>query len=141
MLCFFVMQMYFCTHLHTSTNPKVSNMTTVKISSTNQINKRVIVTECPVTFTLYKIGGRWKPLIINQLLYGTKRYGELKKTIPAITEKMLIQTLKELVADGIINRKTKPAVTPHVEYSLTKCGKDLSPILLSMTNWAKKYNV
>ncbi len=116
-------------------------MTAIKISSTNQINKRVIVTECPVTFTLYKIGGRWKPLIINQLLYGVKRYGELKKAIPAITEKMLIQSLKELEADNIITRKVKPEVLPHVEYSLTKCGKDLGPILVSMKNWAKKYNV
>lgn len=113
----------------------------VKTSSTNQINKRVIVTECPVTFTLYKIGGRWKPLIINQLLYGVKRYGELKKAIPAITEKMLIQTLKELEADGIITRKARPGVPPHVEYSLTGAGKDLSPILMSMIKWAKKYNV
>jgi DNA-binding HxlR family transcriptional regulator len=116
-------------------------MTAIKISSTNQINKRVIVTECPVTFTLYKIGGRWKPLIINQLLYRAMRYGELKKAIPVITEKMLIQTLKELEADDIIIRKAKPVVPPHVEYSLTRCGKDLSPILLSMKEWAKKYNV
>jgi len=135
------MQRYFCAQFYTSTNPKVGAMTAIKISSTNQMNKRVIVTECPVTFTLYKIGGRWKPLIINQLLYGVKRYGELKKAIPAITEKMLIQTLKELEADDIIIRKAKPVVPPHVEYSLTSCGKDLAPILMSMTNWAKKYNV
>jgi DNA-binding HxlR family transcriptional regulator len=75
------------------------------------------------------------------LLYGVKRYGELKKAIPAITEKMLIQTLKELEADDLIIRKAKAVVPPHVEYSLTRSGKDLSPILISMTKWAKKYNV
>lgn len=116
-------------------------MTSVKQNSTHQINKRLIVTECPVTFTLFKIGGKWKPLIINQLLKGEKRYGELKKTIPAITEKMLIQTLKELEADEIIKRKAKSAPGLQVEYSLTQCGKDLSPILHSMTDWAIKYNI
>lgn len=116
-------------------------MTAIKTSSTNQLNKRVIVTECPVTYTLYKIGGRWKPLIINQLLKGVKRYGELKKAIPAITEKMLIQTLKELEADGLVIRRARPVVPPHVEYSLTRRGKDLGPVLTSMIKWAKKYNV
>ena len=116
-------------------------MTAIKSSSTNQSNKRVIVTKCPVTFTLHKIGGRWKPIIINQLLTGTKRYGELKKAIPAITEKMLIQNLKELEADELVSRVAKPVVPPHVEYSLTECGKELSPVLLSMKKWALKFNV
>ncbi|WP_299285024.1 helix-turn-helix domain-containing protein [uncultured Mucilaginibacter sp.] len=116
-------------------------MTTIKVSSTNQINKRVIATKCPVTFTLHKIGGRWKPLIINCLLTGTKRYGELRKAIPAITEKMLIQNLKELEADELIIREAKPVVPPHVEYSLTECGEELRPVLLSMKQWAFKHNV
>lgn len=116
-------------------------MTAIKTSSTNQINKRTIVTKCPVTFTLHKIGGRWKPLIINRLLTGTKRYGEIKKTIPGITEKMLIQSLKELEADELIIREAKPIVPPHVEYSLSDSGEELRPILLSMVQWALKHNV
>ena len=116
-------------------------MVTIKTSSTNQMNKRIIATKCPVTFTLHKMGGRWKPLIINQLLGETKRYGELKKSLPAISEKMLIQNLKELEADELIIRKALPVVPPHVEYSLSKSGKELSPVLSSMKKWALKYNV
>lgn len=116
-------------------------MTTIKISSTNQINKRVIQTKCPVTYTLYKMGGRWKPLIINQLLGGTKRYGELKKAIPAVSEKMLIQSLKELEADKLIVREAKAVVPPHVKYSVSDSGEDLRPVLVAMTQWAKKYNI
>ena len=116
-------------------------MAAIKASSTNQMNKRIIATKCPVTFTLHKMGGRWKPLIINQLLSEKKRYGELKKSLPAISEKMLIQNLKELEADELIIRKALPVVPPHVEYSLSKSGKELSPVLLSMRKWALKYNV
>jgi DNA-binding HxlR family transcriptional regulator len=116
-------------------------MTSVKTSSTNQVNKRVIVTKCPVTYTLHKMGGRWKPLIINQLLGGTKRYGELKKIIPAITDKMLIQNLKELEADKLITRKAFPVVPPHVEYTLSRKGVDLSSVLSAMKAWALKYNI
>lgn len=116
-------------------------MSAIKASSTNQINKRAIVTKCPVTFTLLKIGGRWKPLIINCLLTETKRYGELRKALPAITEKMLIQNLKELEADELIIRKARPVVPPHVEYSLSASGKELRPVLLSMKRWALKHNI
>ena len=116
-------------------------MTAIKQTSTNQANKRENATKCPVTFTINKIGGRWKPLIINRLLAGTKRYGELRKEIPAITEKMLIQNLKELEADGLITRKALPVVPPHVEYTLTACGQELSPMLIAMKDWAAKYNV
>jgi DNA-binding HxlR family transcriptional regulator len=116
-------------------------MTAVKTSSTNQINKQAIAIKCPVTFTLSKIGGRWKPLIINSLLTGAKRYGELKKAIPPITEKMLIQSLKELEADKLIIRLAQPVIPPHVEYSLTDCGLELSPVLIAMKEWAFRYNV
>ena len=116
-------------------------MTAIKPSSTNQLNKRAIATKCPVTFTLAKMGGRWKPLIINRLLGGTKRYGELKRELPAITEKMLIQHLKELEADKLLTRLAKPVVPPHVEYSLTDCGRELGPVLTALKDWAARYNV
>lgn len=115
-------------------------MTAVKPTSTNQLNKRANDTECPVTFTVHKIGGRWKPIIINRLLKGTKRYGELKREIPGITEKMLIQHLKELEADKLIARVARPGMPPHVEYSLTEAGLDLSPVIAAMKQWATKYN-
>jgi DNA-binding HxlR family transcriptional regulator len=116
-------------------------MATVKQSSTNQFNKKLVTTKCPVTFITNKMGNRWKPLVIRQLFLGTKRYGELRRAIPAITEKMLFQTLKELELDGIINRKAMPVVPPHVEYSLTDCGRDLEPVINEMVKWSLKYNI
>lgn len=113
-------------------------MAKIKENSTNQENKKKALFKCPVTFTLDKIGGRWKPIIIYNLLDGTKRYSELKKAIPAITEKMLIQHLKQLEDDKLIQRKALPVIPPHVEYSLTKSGKALSPVLEAMTLWANK---
>jgi len=110
-------------------------MTAIKENSTNQENKRLVLNECPVTFTLEKIGGRWKPLILFNLNAGPMRYGQLKKSIPAITEKMLIQHLRELEADKLIHREVKPVVPPHVEYSLTQSGKSLSPLLNEMAKW------
>ncbi|MBC7485217.1 MAG: helix-turn-helix transcriptional regulator [Cytophagaceae bacterium] len=116
-------------------------MTAIKLSSTNQLNKEQSLTSCPVTFTLSRIGGRWKPLIIFQLMSGTKRYSELKRAISNISEKMLIQHLKELEADKLVLRKAMPVVPPHVEYSLTDQGKEITPILGAMCTWAEKYNV
>jgi DNA-binding HxlR family transcriptional regulator len=113
-------------------------MAAIKENSTNQENKQIIKGFCPVTLTIEKIGGRWKPLILYYLRENTMRYGQLKKAIPAITEKMLIQHLRELEADNLINRDVKPVVPPHVEYSLTATGKSLSPLLNEMAEWGIK---
>jgi len=113
-------------------------MTKIKETSTNQDNRKNALTQCPVTYTLAKIGGRWKPIIIYNLMSGTKRYSELKKLIPAITEKMLIQHLKQLEADKLVQRKAKPVIPPFVEYSLTDSGKELRQVLDAMVSWALK---
>ena len=113
-------------------------MTKIKESSTNQSNRKNALTKCPVTFTIDKIGGRWKPIIIYNLLTGTKRYSELKKLIPAITEKMLIQHLKQLENDNLVLRNAHPVIPPYVEYSLTETGKELQPVLDAMVGWALK---
>ena len=115
-------------------------MYAVKESSTNQLNKTTALTKCPVTYTLNKIGGRWKVLILYQLSSGPLRYGALKKAIPAITEKMLIQHLKELEADDLVSREVKPVVPPHVTYDLTYAGRALSPVLNAMAEWGHEYN-
>lgn len=112
----------------------------IKENSTNNLNRRAIQTKCPVTFTLNKMGGRWKPLILFNLLNGKKRYSELKKSIPPITEKMLIQHLRELEADDLVIRTVMPVVPPHVDYSLSKTGRDLAPIMQAMAAWGMKYN-
>ncbi|WP_143310068.1 winged helix-turn-helix transcriptional regulator [Chitinophaga vietnamensis] len=111
-------------------------MTTVKANSVIQENKNNAFANCPVTFVMERIGGYWKPIILFNLLTGIKRYSELKKSIPDITEKVLIQQLKQLEVDELIIRKSKPVVPPHVTYQLSKKGKELRPVLHAMAAWA-----
>ncbi len=85
--------------------------------------------------TLDVIGGKWKPLILFTVKSGSARTSEIHRGIEGITQKMLIQQLKELETDGIIIRKVFPVVPPHVEYSLTNYGKTLLPILKLMEEW------
>lgn len=94
--------------------------------------------ECPVSYTLDKIGGRWKPLILWNLREGARRYSELKKAIPVITEKMLIQHLKQLEDDKLVVRKVVAMMPPHVEYTLSRSGKEIMPALHSMAQWGQK---
>ncbi len=96
---------------------------------------------CPVELALNTIMGKWKALILWQLSKGTKRYSELKRTLPNITDKMLAQQLKELEKDAIITRKVYPVVPPKVEYSLAEFGVEIQPILQSMQQWGIKFRV
>jgi DNA-binding HxlR family transcriptional regulator len=110
-----------------------------KTASTNMMNKQAALQHCPVTVTLDKIGGRWKALIIYNLMGGAKRYSALKRDMSGITEKMLIQQLKELETDELVVREVKPVVPPHVTYSLSPAGKSLMPILAAMAAWGSAY--
>jgi len=111
-------------------------MTAIKESSTRNFNKELNVLACPVSYVMNKIGGHWKPIILFQLMNGqTKRYSELKRAIPAITEKMLIQHLKQLEADNLIIRKAEPVVPPFVTYKLSVAGEKLTPVLNAMAAW------
>ncbi len=114
-------------------------MTAIKKTSVIQENKENAHIACPVTFVMEKIGGYWKPIILFNLLTGTKRYSELKRSIDTITEKVLIQQLKQLENDGLVIRKSKPVVPPHVTYELSQTGKDLYPVLREMAIWATQY--
>jgi len=111
-------------------------MTAIKATSVIQENKNNAFATCPVTFVMERIGGYWKPIILFNLLTGTKRYNELQKSIPTITEKVLIQHLKQLEADGLVVRKAKPVIPPYVTYELSKKGKELRPVLHAMAEWA-----
>ncbi len=95
--------------------------------------------ECPVEATLDVLGGKWKPLILFYLLGGTKRFGELKRRIPGVTQQMLTRHLRELEAQGIIQREVYKQVPPKVEYSLTELGWSLQPILMHMLQWGEAY--
>jgi len=111
-------------------------MATIKETSVIQENKNSAFANCPVTFVMDRIGGYWKPIILFNLLTGAKRYNELRKSIPAITEKMLIQHLKQLEADGLVIRKSRPVVPPYVTYELSGKGRELRPVLYAMAEWA-----
>lgn len=95
--------------------------------------------ECPVTYTLSILGGKWKWLIIYLLFeHNILRYGELKKRLVGITHKMLSQQLKELDAANLINRKEYQQIPPKVQYPLSEQGKTLLPILNLMCEWGRK---
>lgn len=98
------------------------------------------VFNCEKELTLSVIGGKWKMLVLWHLgKGGTKRFGELKSLIPGITQRMLVNQLRELEEDQIVHREVYPVVPPKVEYSLTEQGKSLMPILDSMYEWGKNY--
>lgn len=90
---------------------------------------------CPVAFTVDVIGGKWKSLILFHLMSGTKRFNELRRLIPDITQRMLTLQLRELETDGVIHREIYREVPPKVEYSLTELGNSLSPLVSAMREW------
>lgn len=94
---------------------------------------------CPVETTLMLIGDKWKVLILRDLLPGTKRFGELKKSIGSVSQKVLTAQLRDMEASGLVNRKVYAEVPPRVEYSLTELGQSLKPILDSMWTWGEEY--
>lgn len=95
---------------------------------------------CEKELTLYIIGGKWKMIILWHLgKTGTKRFGELKALIPDITQKMLVNHLRELEEDQIVHREVYPVVPPKVEYSLTEYGHSLMPVLDLMYQWGRNY--
>ncbi len=96
-------------------------------------------TNCPVELTLSLIGGKWKGIILYHLIDGKKRFGELKKFMPSITQRMLTKQLRELESNGLVHREVYRVVPPKVEYSLTKHGKSLKNTILSLEEWGKNY--
>ena len=94
---------------------------------------------CPVETTLSLIGDKWKVLILRDLMPGTKRFGEQKKSIGSVSQKVLTAQLRDMEANGLISRKVYAEVPPRVEYSLTDLGKSLKPILDVMKNRGEDY--
>lgn len=94
---------------------------------------------CPVETTLMLIGSKWKVLILRDLLPGTKRFGELKRSIGNVSQKVLTAQLRDMEEKGLVNRKVYPEVPPKVEYSLTELGRSLKPILDAMQEWGNGY--
>lgn len=95
--------------------------------------------DCPVETTLTLIGDKWKVLILRDLLTGTKRFGELKKSVGNISQKVLTAQLRAMEESGLLTRKVYAEVPPRVEYTLTELGQSLHPILDAMWNWGEEY--
>ncbi|MGK5685312.1 winged helix-turn-helix transcriptional regulator [Actinoplanes sp. URMC 104] len=90
---------------------------------------------CPVELTVDVVGGKWRVVILAHLKEGVHRYGELRRRMPGISEKMLSQRLRELEGDGLVARCDLGTVPPHVEYRLTEEGRSLEPVLQALYDW------
>lgn len=94
---------------------------------------------CPVETTLTLISDKWKVLIIRDLLPGTKRFGELKKSIGSVSQKVLTSQLRQMEESGLLTRTVYPEVPPRVEYTLTELGQSLRPGLDALWSWGNNY--
>lgn len=94
---------------------------------------------CPVETTLKLIGDKWKVLILRDLMVGTKRFGELRKSVGNVSPKVLTAQLRAMEESGLVHREVYAEVPPRVEYSLTKLGRSLKPILDAMWSWGEEY--
>ena len=95
--------------------------------------------DCPVETTLLLISDKWKVLILRDLLQGTKRFSELKKSLGQVSQKVLTSQLRQMEASGLISRTVYAQVPPRVEYSLTELGRSLKPVLDAMVCWGEYY--
>ena len=84
---------------------------------------------------MHVLGGRWRTVLLSHLKEGVHRYGELRRLVPGISEKMLSQRLRQLEADGLVTRRDLGTVPPHVEYELTEEGRSLAPVLQALYDW------
>lgn len=100
--------------------------------------KLMRLNDCPVTFTMSKIGGKWKPIILFLISKGANRFGILQRGIEGISKQMLTKQLRELEADGILDRKIYAEIPPRVEYFLTEVGESLMPVIGSMRDWGEE---
>ncbi|MER7969649.1 helix-turn-helix domain-containing protein [Streptomyces sp. NPDC096080] len=94
---------------------------------------------CAIEFAMEVLGGRWKLAILKQLVSGTHRFGELRRALPGITQRMLTRQLRELEADGLVTRTVHREVPPRVEYALTDVGRSLDAITAQLDTWGRWY--
>lgn len=98
-----------------------------------------VLPACPVETTLTLIGDKWKVLILRDLRGGTKRFGELRRSLSGISQKVLTSNLRDMESSGLISREVFPEVPPRVEYALTDLGESMTPILDAMASWGEEY--
>lgn len=112
-----------------------------KENSTNMQNEKCITEGCNLTYAVCKIGGRWKLIILCKLEQGKLRFGEIRKQIPNITERMLTLQLREMEKDGLVKRTVYAEVPPRVDYELTPIAIELIPIWSQLSKWGAKHKV
>lgn len=105
----------------------------------SELKTEKVLPACPVETTLTLIGDKWKVLILRDLLNGTKRFGELKKSVGNVSQKVLTAQLRDMEASGLLIRTVYAEVPPRVEYTLTELGYSLRPILDAMSVWGEAY--
>ncbi|MCC2128244.1 helix-turn-helix transcriptional regulator [Oscillospiraceae bacterium CLA-AA-H272] len=105
----------------------------------SEAKKKDQLPTCPVETTLTLIGDKWKVLILRDLMPGTKRFGELRKSVGDVSQKVLAAQLRDMEKSGLVHREVYAEVPPRVEYSLTPLGRSLEPILDSMWAWGEGY--
>ena len=114
-------------------------MSKIKETSTNFSNKTALAIECSEVYTANIIGGQWALVICSWLMNGKLRFGELKKLLPNITERMLTLQLRKLEEHKIVKRTVYAEVPPRVEYELTEIGYELRPVIEHLANWGEKH--
>jgi DNA-binding HxlR family transcriptional regulator len=102
---------------------------------------KMVERECGLEVALSVIGGKWKPIVLFHLNGGARRYGELKRLVTGISEKVLIQQLRELTRDGIIERHDYQEVPPRVDYKMTEFGQSLAEALVPLCAWGTEHRV
>ena len=111
----------------------------LEVFKRNEASAKKELPACPVETTLTLIGDKWKVLILRDLMPGTKRFGELKKSVGNVSQKVLTAQLRAMEENELVHREVYAEVPPRVEYSLTELGKSLKPILDSMWAWGEEY--
>ena len=114
-------------------------MSKIKETSTNFTNKKALADECSEAYAANIIGGQWAVVICSWLVNGKLRFGELKKLLPNITERMLTLQLRKLEENKIVKRTVYAEVPPRVEYELTRIGYELKPIIKQLEKWGEKH--
>lgn len=114
-------------------------MSKIKETSTSFSNKTALADECPEVYTANMLGGQWALVICSWLLSGKLRFGELRRLLPNITERMLTLQLRRLEANHIVKRTVYAEVPPRVEYELTPIGYELKPVIKALENWGEKH--